>query len=69
MFLYVFRSEEQMASGGGPSHGAVPQVPGVLPQAAAVHLVAPGDPHHQDRLLLHPPGHRERGTPVLRVFR
>lgn len=42
-----------MASGGRPTHSALPQVPGVFPQIAAVHLVAAGDPHHQDRFMLH----------------
>lgn len=50
-----------MAPGGGPSDCAVPQVPGVLPQAAAIYLVASGDPHHQDRVLLHRPGFCQRG--------
>lgn len=50
-----------MAPGGGPSNRALPQVPRVLPQTAAVHLVVTGDPHHQDRVLLHCPGLCQRG--------
>lgn len=45
-----------MAPSGRPSDCALPQVPGVFPQTAAVRLVAAGDPHHQDRVLLHCPG-------------
>ncbi len=51
-----------MAPGGRPFDCAFPQVPGVLPQTAAVHLVAAGDPHHQDCVLLHRPGVNQRGT-------
>lgn len=60
-FLSLFRSEEQMAPGGRPSDCALPQVPGVFPQTAAVHLVAAWDPHHQDRVLLHFHGLGQRG--------
>lgn len=50
-----------MAPGDRPPHGAVPEVPGVLPPAADVPVVDPGASHHQDRLLLHHLGVRERG--------
>ena len=52
-----------MESGGGASDRALPQVPGVRAAAAAPHLVATGAPHHQDRLLLHHLGLRQRGEP------
>lgn len=50
-----------MASGGGASDGAVPEVPGVRAEAAALHLVAAGASHHQDRLVLHHLGLSQRG--------
>lgn len=50
-----------MAPGGRPPDCALPQIPGVFPQTAAVHLVAAGDPHHQDCFLLHRPGLCQRG--------
>lgn len=50
-----------MALGCGPAHSPVPQVPGVFPQAEALHLVAPRDAHHQDRLHLHHPAVCQRG--------
>lgn len=50
-----------MASGGRSSDCALPQVPGVFPQTAAVHLVAAGDPHHQNSVLLHCPCLCQRG--------
>lgn len=56
-----------MAPGGRPSDCALPQVPGVFPQTAAVHLVAAGDPHHQDRVLLHRPGLRQRCTTIQEI--
>lgn len=52
-----------MESGSGAADGALPQVPGVRAAAAAPHLVAPGAPHHQDRLLLYHLGLSERGEP------
>ena len=54
-----------MAPCGRPPDCALPQVPGVLPQTAAVHLVAAGDPHNQDRSLLHHSGLCQRGMRVL----
>lgn len=51
-----------MAPGGRPLDRPLPEVPGVFSQAAALHLVAPGDPHHQDSVLLHRPCFCERGT-------
>lgn len=51
-----------MALGRRPSDCALPQVPGIFPQAAALRLVAAGDPHHQNRVLLHHPGHCQRGA-------
>lgn len=50
-----------MAPGGRPSDCALPQVPGVFSQTAAVHLVVTGDPHHQDCVLLHCYGLSQRG--------
>lgn len=50
-----------MAPGGRPPNCALPQVPGVFPQTAAVHLVAAGNSHHQDCVLLHCHGLRQRG--------
>lgn len=61
LFYLKIRFKEQMAPGGRPPHRAIPQVPGVLPQTAALHLVAAGDPHHQDCVLLHCPGLHQRG--------
>lgn len=55
VFHFLIRFEEQMAPGGGPPHRALSQVPGVFPQTAALHLVAAGNPHHQDCVLLHCP--------------
>lgn len=49
-----------MAPGGRPADGALPEVPGVFPQTAAVHLVVTGDPHNQDRVLLHRADRRQR---------
>lgn len=56
-----------MASGGGASDGAVPEVPGLCAEAAALHLVAAGASHHQDRLLLHHLGLSQRGEHRLLV--
>lgn len=61
-FFFLVRPEEQVAPGGRPLDRPLSQVPGVFSQAAAVHLVAPGDPHHQDRGLLHHPRLRQGGT-------
>lgn len=62
--LSFFRPEEQMASGGRPPDSPIPQVPRVFPQTSAVHLVVTGDPHHQDRVLLHCSGLSQRGMKV-----
>lgn len=56
VFYFIIRFEEQMAPGGRPPHCALSQVPGVFPQAAALHLVAVRNPHHQNCVLLHCPG-------------
>lgn len=50
-----------MAPCGWPSDSALPQVPGVFPQTAVVHLVVTGDPYHQDRFLLRCHGCYQRG--------
>ncbi len=50
-----------MASGAGASDRAVPEAPGVRAEAAALHLVAAGASHHQDRLVLHHLGLGQRG--------
>lgn len=51
-----------MAPGGRPLDRPLSEVPGVFSQAAALHLVAPGDPHHQDSVVLYRPCLRERGA-------
>lgn len=51
-----------MAPGGRPPDCPLSEVPGVFSQAAALHLVASGDPRHQDRVLLHRPRLCQRGT-------
>ena len=56
-----------MASGGGSADGSLPQVSGILPHAPALHLVAAGDPHHQDRLLLYHTGDCQRGEDLRNV--